>query len=887
MAGKSTTNRIGNHGSHGGRHAHGAPHLDAAELKRAANGRWQSILAAAGIPSEILDGQHYPCPRCGGHDRWRFSDVDGDGSVLCNQCGRDIGDGLAALMWWRSDLDALPAAINFAAGVIGVGGANGQASGHTNGAANSTSTSNGNAANGTGTPNGHSPSQGKHGRPPANPEENLDWKSWNDAAAKLFFCRAKKGVTVEALKAFGARMAVYRKRYQVIALPVRSAAGEVVGWCLFEQSGKTLPAFHGKNRQPTQEKMLLTAGSKAGIIAPDAFFDGVGPPMRVWKVEGPTDALALWAAAGEIVGIFTNSNGARQNPLTEWLPLVAGRDLVIIHDADQPGEDGAAKWVRACVGLPDTVVRNPKLPYAIEPSHGKDLRDWLNASHSFKDLLDLAKAAPPIAADALPALSPIEAEDDPHRLARLFLAEQTGSVIFWRRDYYRWSGECYRSVADEQIDAELTFSIKREFDRLNLLDQEDGAASENGRPKECRQVSGAKVGNAKLAVNSLVIVGSDKEPPEFMQPIEKSESGSSDTSHADQPSSHCISLANGILDLDALLSGAELADVLLAHTPKFFTLNSLPFPFVPEADIDGTRWLNTLSVNQEGDEQRMAILQEWAGYLLLPNTSEQKFLILEGEGANGKSVFCAGIEALLGLENVSHVPLELFGQRFALTTTLHKLANVAADCGEIDKVAEGFLKSFTAGDRMMFDRKGKPPVEAFPTARLMLATNNRPRFSDRSGGLWRRMILVPWRREVPENERIKGMDKPEYWLASGELPAMLNWAIDGLARLREQGGFTRSELVEEGINEYRIETNPARQFLLEHVKIGETWMPCAELYAHYAEWCKANGYHKINENNFGREVRRVFKEVKTEQYRDQGQRHRRYVGIFYEQEIFQ
>lgn len=346
------------------------------------------------------------------------------------------------------------------------------------------------------------------------------------------------------------------------------------------------------------------------------------------------------------------------------------------------------------------------------------------------------------------------------------------------------------------------------------------------------------------------------------------------------PSNSCLVFANGLVDVAALMRGADLADVLLPHTPDWFCLNSLPYDFNPAAQCP--QWESVLTVNQEGDGDRLKILQEWAGYLLLPDTSEQKFLILEGEGANGKSVFCAGIEAMLGLENISHVPLELFGQRFALTTTLNKLANVAADCGEIDKVAEGFLKAFTSGDRMMFDRKGKPPIEAHPTARLMLATNNRPRFSDRSGGLWRRMILVPWRRRVEDNERIKGMDKPAYWLASGELPGIFNWAVAGLARLREQGGFTRSEMVEDGLEEYRREVNPARQFLLDHVKIdADCHVHCKQLYAYYSEWCGENGYRKINEKNFGREVFRIFKNIEKVRKTFGAERPWAYDGIFY------
>ena len=122
---------------------------------------------------------------------------------------------------------------------------------------------------------------------------------------------------------------------------------------------------------------------------------------------------------------------------------------------------------------------------------------------------------------------------------------------------------------------------------------------------------------------------------------------------------------------------------------------------------------------------------------------------MEGEGANGKSVVCEILTAMLGEENVSNVPLEIFGERFQLAASLGKLANIASEVGELKSVAEGFLKQFTGGDRMLFDRKGLLPIHARPTARLVLATNNRPRFSDRSAGLWRRMILLPFNVTIP------------------------------------------------------------------------------------------------------------------------------------------
>ena len=80
--------------------------IDVEALKGQAAGRWPEMLSAlGGVPADVLDGKNHPCPRqgCGGVDRFRFTNLGGNGSCYCNQCegGKGIGDGIAALMWLR------------------------------------------------------------------------------------------------------------------------------------------------------------------------------------------------------------------------------------------------------------------------------------------------------------------------------------------------------------------------------------------------------------------------------------------------------------------------------------------------------------------------------------------------------------------------------------------------------------------------------------------------------------------------------------------------------------------------------------------------------------------------------------------------------------------
>ena len=52
-----------------------------------AHGKWRHILLQFGLTTKNLSGKHQPCPLCGGKDRWRYSDHDGNGSYFCSGCG--------------------------------------------------------------------------------------------------------------------------------------------------------------------------------------------------------------------------------------------------------------------------------------------------------------------------------------------------------------------------------------------------------------------------------------------------------------------------------------------------------------------------------------------------------------------------------------------------------------------------------------------------------------------------------------------------------------------------------------------------------------------------------------------------------------------------------
>lgn len=77
------------------------------DIPGAAKGRWKFILTTIGVESKWLDGNHHPCPICGGHDRFRFQDKDGSGNWFCTHCnggktGFSLVEKLLGLEDWKA-----------------------------------------------------------------------------------------------------------------------------------------------------------------------------------------------------------------------------------------------------------------------------------------------------------------------------------------------------------------------------------------------------------------------------------------------------------------------------------------------------------------------------------------------------------------------------------------------------------------------------------------------------------------------------------------------------------------------------------------------------------------------------------------------------------------
>ena len=148
--------------------------------------------------------------------------------------------------------------------------------------------------------------------------------------------------------------------------------------------------------------------------------------------------------------------------------------------------------------------------------------------------------------------------------------------------------------------------------------------------------------------------------------------------------------------------------------------------------------------------------------------------------------------------------------------------------------------------------------------------------NDRSDGLWRRLIMLPFPVTIPEAMRNPHLTEG----LSSELSGIFNWAVWGAGDLNKRGRFIEPVSCRDALQTFKRDTNAARLFLEENYEaslVGEVGKD--HLYGSYKNHCLVNGHRPLNAPNFFKEVMRVFPTAVESKPRRGGSRSRMYSGF--------
>ena len=140
-------------------------------------------------------------------------------------------------------------------------------------------------------------------------------------------------------------------------------------------------------------------------------------------------------------------------------------------------------------------------------------------------------------------------------------------------------------------------------------------------------------------------------------------------------------------------------------------------------------------------------------------------------------------------------------------------------------------------DLQNVDRKYLAPWSGYLPTRFVILTNELPRFTDSSGALASRFVVLML------DKSFYGRENPALTEElCAEPPGIFNWALDGLQRLRARGRFKQPDTSEDAIREMEDLASPVGAFLRDRCRVGaDLKVETDTLYKAYRQWCLDTG----------------------------------------------
>jgi putative DNA primase/helicase len=322
-------------------------------------------------------------------------------------------------------------------------------------------------------------------------------------------------------------------------------------------------------------------------------------------------------------------------------------------------------------------------------------------------------------------------------------------------------------------------------------------------------------------------------------------------------SSGLVAVENGVINLERATKGTS-ENARRPLEPEDYALTRLPVKYDPSAEYD--EWVEY--VEEWAETDRADALQEYIGYCLhIGEMPVHRALLLVGSGANGKSTFLSVVRKLLGRENTSSIELQtLANEKDAVADFYGSIANFDDDLSA-RKLGKGLgmFKKLIAGNHVRARKLYEDGFEFQATGKHLYAANEVPDVDvpDDDEAFWRRWLLIEFPNHYPPSERDPTLESQ--FTTPEALAGVLNWAIDGWARLLDQGHFTNENQYTHAKRErWQAWGESVDKFLsecVEHDPEADN-KSTGDVHRRYAAWCRENNHDPVGQRKLTNKLKK-------------------------------
>lgn len=287
------------------------------------------------------------------------------------------------------------------------------------------------------------------------------------------------------------------------------------------------------------------------------------------------------------------------------------------------------------------------------------------------------------------------------------------------------------------------------------------------------------------------------------------------------------------------------------HSPEYFSINQVPFKYEDvEKAPEGKEIIKFLNFAIPNTDDRKMVL-EYGGYGMTPDTRQQRFLMICGQGGTGKSILIRLLEGMAGIKNVSNVSMQELNKRFSTSLLVGMTLNSCADLSGEALEDSSTMKKLIGEDWIMAEFKGKNGFMFKNYSKLLFSTNMLPVITaERTNGFYRRLLIL---------EMDKQPEKPDMELAERllpELPYLIKISVQALHEMYQRGTITISENSKAAVLQMRKDSDVVEAWISENCTVGaDLRMERTEAFESFKKYCEDEERQSLTRNGFYKALR--------------------------------